>query len=76
MQVLQFYSMKTTAATDPQFFAVDYAYTQNIDQLKLKISWWKNMLGWLYYRIGTRWLLSRMTPQRDKARKDLEAQEA
>jgi multimeric flavodoxin WrbA len=61
-QVFQFYNMKATAMTDPKFFAADFAYHQDIDQLNGKVHPWKKALGQLYFWIAMRWLSSSIRP--------------
>ncbi len=60
MQVMQFYLMKTTPATDPEFFRADDEYYRDIQTLGFKVAWWKKMLGRLSYRIMTGWLDRRL----------------
>ncbi len=58
-KVLQFYLMKTTAVTNPKFFAADYEYHQ---ELPMPASWWKKALGQVVYRVVVTWMASHIAP--------------
>ena len=59
--VLQFYLMKTTAMTDPKFFAADYEYHQ---ELPMPASWWKKSLGQVVYWVVMKWMGNHIAPVR------------
>ncbi len=61
-QVLNYYTMKVAAITDPTFFAADYAFHKDMDHLGGAASKWKKVLGQLYFAIAVKLLDSRLVP--------------
>ncbi len=70
-QVLNYYTMKVAATTEPAFFAADYAYHKDTDHLGPAASGWKKVLGQLYYVIAMKLLDSRLAPTERGARKQV-----
>lgn len=58
-KVLYLYLIKTTAMTDPKFFAADYEYHQ---ELPMPASWWKKSLVQLVYWVEMKRMESHLTP--------------
>lgn len=63
-RIMQFYGLKAIAMADRTFFLADYHYYHDKENYHcaIEISWWKRVLGKVYYWMATKWVNRRFVP--------------